>query len=118
MSSGEAAFPASENPGSRGRGIVLHKHLAILGQLDPFRPQPETGRVRSRSRSPPAGRSCAGGTESLQDSPLEGDGFELLVRGRGQSGCRPFWVGSVSTNAVHAAYRTDTVRGPGLPLTR
>src|SRR5215813_11002692 len=24
------------------------------------------------------------------DSPPEGDGFELPVRGRGQSGCRPF----------------------------
>ena len=27
-------------------------------------------------------------TESLRDSPLEEDGFELLVRGRGESGCR------------------------------
>jgi hypothetical protein len=24
------------------------------------------------------------------DSPLEGDGFELLVRGRGEAGCRAF----------------------------
>src|ERR1700758_25403 len=33
------------------------------------------------------------GTESSHDSLLEGDGFELPVRGRGQSGCRPFWAG-------------------------
>jgi len=36
------------------------------------------------------------------DSPLEGDGFELPVRGRGQSGCRPFWVGCADRVRVRA----------------
>jgi hypothetical protein len=37
------------------------------------------------------------------DSRLEGDGFELPVRGRGQSGCRPFWVGcALRSGAVRA----------------
>jgi hypothetical protein len=30
--------------------------------------------------------------ESSRDSLLEGTGFELPVRGRGQSGCRPFFL--------------------------
>ena len=37
------------------------------------------------------------------DCLLEGDGFELLVRGRGQSGCRPCWVGcALRSGAVRA----------------
>jgi hypothetical protein len=32
----------------------------------------------------------------MLDSPLEGDGFELPVRGRGQSGCRPFYAAESS----------------------
>ena len=37
------------------------------------------------------------------DSPLEGDGFELPVRGRGQSGCRRSWVGcALRSGAVRA----------------
>jgi hypothetical protein len=31
-----------------------------------------------------------------RDSPLEGTGFELPVRGRGQSGCRPFYAAESS----------------------
>ena len=30
------------------------------------------------------------------DSPLEGTGFELPVRGRGQFGCRPFYAAECS----------------------
>jgi hypothetical protein len=32
----------------------------------------------------------AGRRKSLADSPLEGNGFELLVRRRGEAGCRAF----------------------------
>ena len=45
---------------------------------------------------------CARGTESFADSPLEGDGFELPVRGRGQSDCRHF-VQPAAFDRVRAA---------------
>jgi hypothetical protein len=51
---------------------------------------------RATSRLPGFSRKGFGlswlGTESWRDSLLEEDGFELPVRGRGQSGCRPFYA--------------------------
>src|SRR6516165_6565602 len=61
-----------------------------------------------------------GGVESSHDSPLEGTGFELLVRGRGEAGCRAFdapsclgRVGSRRSDPATAigAPRADTNRG-------
>ena len=52
-------------------------------------PRTLTGRNRPYPLAPVSTKS----TRFAPDSPLEGDGFELPVRGRGQSGCRPFWVG-------------------------
>ena|SRR6516165_2775144 len=50
------------------------------------------GPVTARSfRSSNNGRRLARNRKFV-DSPLEGTGFELPVRGRGQSGCRPFYA--------------------------
>src|SRR5262249_5639412 len=54
------------------------------------RPSPHT---RGKPRLLDVGRRILARDWFAPDSPLEGDGFELSVRGRGQSGCRPFWVG-------------------------
>ena len=50
-----------------------------------------------------------GGVESSHDSPLEGTGFELLVRGRGEAGCRAFdapsYLGRVGSRRSDPANR-------------
>ena len=60
----------------------------------------------------------------VADSPLEGDGFELPVRGRGQSVCRPFCRTRLLKVAAGDAESQETTRafsgspGPAPPCTR
>ena len=45
-----------------------------------------------------------GGVESSHDSPLEGNGFELAVRGRGQPDCRLFVQPASVSSRAHRQY--------------
>src|SRR6516165_6096033 len=79
---------------------------AFVDQIDPtLNPvesptdvvQPLARRARCGNLAPPLRNRW------FADSPLEGDGFELPVRRRGQCGCRPFWVGcALRSGAVRA----------------
>src|SRR5499427_1790739 len=66
------------------------------------RPSPHT---RGKPRLLDVGRRILARDRFAPDSPLEGDGFELPVRGRGQSGCRPFWVGCALRSCAVRARR-------------
>jgi hypothetical protein len=57
----------------------------LSGGLQPHRPVPHSNTNRDGTRR-----------KFATDSPLEGTGFELPVRGRGQSGCRPFYAAESS----------------------
>jgi hypothetical protein len=98
-----------------------------LSDLRQRRRSPVTNRVlRERQRSPEEvaseavelreeGAWRAGRDREFADSPLEGTGFELPVRGRGQSGCRPFYAAE-SSGRIKAAW-TRPPRPQSVPAT-
>ena len=56
-------------------------------------------------------RVISRGTESLFDSLLEGNGFELPVCGRGEAGCRFFWAAAASRRDANIVSGNATNRG-------
>ena len=65
--------------------LVLISKDGSHRSLPPGRYACESPLVPAAQRSP---RAAFAKTEFAADSPLEGTGFELLVRGRGEAGCR------------------------------
>jgi hypothetical protein len=64
------------------------------------------------------GMGSAAASPVRNDSPVEGTGFELPVRGRGQSGCRPFYAAESSGRCALSRGRNPSRRRTQQPLVR
>jgi hypothetical protein len=86
------------NPNIVGMHVREHLHCNLLRRMgethrgQPAKASPNRVDLHLRGRPPPSPRQGRGGDAArfAADSPLEGTGFELLVRGRGEAGCRAF----------------------------
>jgi hypothetical protein len=76
---------------------------------DSFRSPAVDAAPRERGKIPHGHRWDLPRSEFAPDSPLEGTGFELPVRGRGQSGCRPFYAAESSDGSVRPLPRPQSV---------
>ena len=108
---------ANAEPLAQGPSIPAERGLQLLGDEPSYL---DLGVGVFSCHPPRRHRYPTAAIRKFTDSPLEGDGFELPVRGRGQSGCRPFWVGcALRSGAVRARrfwYSAVSATGLGYPL--
>src|SRR5262249_15913625 len=99
---------------------VLSAMLLDLGvSVDrAVRPSPHT---RGKPRLLDVGRRILARDRFAPDSPLEGDGFELPVRGSGEAGCGPFscagWLGRVGVLRFTSFHARQAIRRSLAPTT-